>query len=128
MKAKGAWTFRSFFICFAANAVLGWLLFVMADRVLDGLTGWVAPLVSPGAPALAEEARSALSNLAAFLQTIRADLAFAIATVLGAAAFFTWLLMLVQGWVMIGRAQKEWEEKLALRQAAPENPVAETDG
>ena len=125
MKARGAWTFRSFFICFAANAVLAGLLFLMADRVLDALNEWVAPFLASGAAALPEDARAAFSNLGGFLRMLRTNLAPGIAVVAGAGAFFMWLLLLIQGRVMIGRAERECEARIAARQAAQEYPAAE---
>ena len=107
MKPKGAWTVRSFLICFACNAVLAGLFYMMADKVLDGLIEWVSPLLGPGAPGLPENVHSALSSLNGFVASLRQNLAAGIAAVAGAAAFFMWLLLLIQGRALIGRAERE---------------------
>jgi hypothetical protein len=124
MKPKGAWTVRSFLICFACNAVLAVLLFMMADKVLDGLNEWVSPFLGPGAPSLPENVRSALSSLGGFVASLRENLAVAIGTAAGAAAAFTWLLLLIQGRALIGRAEKE---AAACAPPAPENNREETE-
>jgi hypothetical protein len=107
MKPKGAWTTRSFIICFACNGALAVLYFMMADKVLDGLNEWVSPFLGPGAPGLPENVHTALSNLSAFVRGLRENLTAGIGAVAGAVTLLMWLLLLIQGRVLISRAERE---------------------
>ncbi len=104
MKIKRAWTVQSLFICIVFNGVLAGLIFLMANKILDGLSEWVTPFMKPGAPNVPDEVRSALNSLSVFLGELRQYLAPALAAMSGAVTILLWFCIALVGRRQINRA------------------------
>jgi hypothetical protein len=107
MKIKRAWAVQSLVICVVFNAVLAGLIFLMADKILDGLNEWVSPFVKPGAPNLPDDICSALSNVGNFLMQLRQYLAPVLAAVTSSITLLLWFCLFRLGRRQIDRAGAE---------------------
>jgi len=104
MQIKRAWALQSFVLCFLLNAVLTVFLFIMADRVMQGLTEWVSPLRGPGAPILSDDARAALDGLRILIDQTHQYLARFLFVLSGVVTLLLWLLIYLLGSRQIDRA------------------------
>lgn len=107
MKSKRAWTLQSFIICIVFNGILAGLIFLMANKIVDGLNEWVSPFTKPGAPNLPDEVRSALSSLGGVLTQLRQYLAPALAAMSSAITLLLWLCISIAGRRQIDRASAQ---------------------
>ncbi|MHC1729964.1 MAG: hypothetical protein AB9866_28855 [Syntrophobacteraceae bacterium] len=107
MKIKGAWALQSLFVCFLFNAALAIVIFLMADKILEGLNEWVSPFIRQGAPALPEDVRSALNAFGIFLAQLRLYLVPALAALISAVTLLLWFVVFLFGCRQIGRAGKQ---------------------
>lgn len=107
MKIKVAWALQSFFVCFLFNAVLAVVIYLMADKILDGLNEWVTPFTRQNAPALPEEVRSALNAFGVFLAQLRLYLIPSIAALVAAVTLLLWFFVFLFGCRQIGRARAQ---------------------
>ena len=105
MKIVRAWAVQSFIVCILFNAVLAGLIFLMADKIMDGLSEWVSPFLKPGAPGLPEDVQSALGRAGIFLAELRYYLAPALAALTGAVTLLLWLSLFWIGGRQITRAE-----------------------
>ncbi len=107
MKIKRAWAIQSLAVCFALNAVLAVLVFMMANRTVAGLEEWISPLLGPGGAGLPENAHSAVSGAGVLLAELHRYLAPALAALAGATTLLLWLFIFLLGRRQIDRAAKE---------------------
>jgi hypothetical protein len=107
MKIKRAWAVQSFVICVVFNAVLVGLIFLMADKILEGLNEWTSPFLKPGAPNLPDDVRSALSGFGNFLTQVHQYLVPVLAAMTSAITLLLWFCLLLLGRRQIDRAGAE---------------------
>ncbi|MEN6441301.1 MAG: hypothetical protein ABFD97_22260 [Syntrophobacter sp.] len=104
MNIKRAWAFQSFIVCFLLNSIFAGLIFLMTEKVLEGLGEWVIPLTGEGAMNLPDNARAALSNTGLFIVQLRQYMVPALAALTFAATFLLWLAVFWIGRRHIDRA------------------------
>ncbi len=102
MENTRAWAIQSFTACILLNAVLGCLIYLMADKIIEGLSEWILPL-SRSAPAVPDEVRTILSGMGVFLDRLEKWLAPALAAVTGAVTLLLWLSVYLIGRRRINR-------------------------
>ena len=119
MQAKQMWTIRSLLVCIFWNAVLVAILYVMADRITEGMQQWTAPFIKAGGSPLPEDARSAFSNLDQFIAQTRNFLVPVIFGVGSCATFLLWLFILFQGRALANQVEAAAESAQG-RTAPPE--------
>jgi len=103
MKSKGVLTVQSLIICIVFNGILAGLIFLMANKIVDGLNEWASPFMQPGAPNLPEEVRSALSSLGNFIAQLREYLAPVLAAMTSAITLLLWFFVSLAGRRQIDR-------------------------
>ncbi|MFZ2446164.1 MAG: hypothetical protein WAW37_07400 [Syntrophobacteraceae bacterium] len=106
MKISRAWAVQSFIVCFLFNAALAGLIFLMADKIMAGLTEWVSPFVTSGGPSLPDDVRSALGSLGIFLAQLHQYLAPALAALTSAVTLLLWFCVYLFGRRQIRRAAR----------------------
>ncbi len=104
MKFKTAWAIQSFFLCFLFNLAFAAVIFLMADRILEALNEWVAPLMGHGAPAPPEDLQMALGSLGTFVVQIRGYLMPVLAALTIAITLLLWFFLFLAGGRQISRA------------------------
>ncbi len=125
MKIVRAWAVQSFIVCILFNAILAGLIFLMADKIMDGLSEWVSPFLKPGSPGLPEDVQSALGRAGIFLAELRYYLAPALTALTGAVTLLLWLSLFLIGRRQITRAESS---KAAPAEKCPEAEGAENIG
>jgi hypothetical protein len=107
MKATSAWTIQSFLSCFLWIAVLTVVLYYISGELIQILSQWVSPFLTPGSPDIPEDVRTAFLNLSGFLEEVGANLERVLFG-LGAMVFlFLWISILFQGRGLANRAVRE---------------------
>ena len=109
MKTKAAWGLQSFLLCVLFNGIFAILIFMMADKVLEELSAWVAPFLGSGATNLPEDMRSALNNLGTFAAQMRQYLMPGLAALAAAVTLLLWFFLFLFGARQITRTAKRVE-------------------
>ena len=109
MKTKGAWAIQSFFLCVLFNGIFAVLIFLMAEKVLEELNGWVSPFLGSGATTLPEDMRSALTSLGTFVAQLRQYLMPGLAALASAVTLLLWFFLFLLGARQIGRTARRTE-------------------
>jgi hypothetical protein len=108
-KIKAAWALQSFLLCILFNGIFAVLIFLMADKVLEELSGWVSPFLGSGGTNLQEDMRSALNNLGTFAAQMRQYLMPGLAALASAVTLLLWFFLFLFGERQITRATKRTE-------------------
>lgn len=101
MNIKRAWAFQSFITCFLVNSIFAGLVFLMADKIMEGLREWLAPFAGQNLP---ENLRTGVDNIGVFLSQLHQYMAPALAALAFAATLLLWLFVFLLGRRLIGRA------------------------
>ncbi len=94
---SGAWAVQSFLVCILFGSALAVILYLMADKVLEGMNQWVLPFIGPGAPGMPDELRAAMNNFGKFLTQLREYLIPALALLIASAALPLWFSLFLLG-------------------------------
>ncbi len=105
MKFKLAWAFQSLFLVILFNFAFGAIIFLMSERILDGLSQWVTPFVGPNSPTgLPDGIQTAFSNFSAFLVEMRQYMLPSLAALTTAITLLLWFFVFLAGGRQIRRA------------------------
>ncbi|MCE5334944.1 MAG: hypothetical protein LLG06_10170 [Desulfobacteraceae bacterium] len=120
MKSRGgAWAIQTLLVCSVFNAALGVLLYLMSEKILEAANQWVVPFISPGAPNMPEELRSAMNNFGAFLAQLREYLKPALALLMASATLPLWFVLFLLGLRQVRRAGAVQPKTETAQEAAP---------
>lgn len=120
MKTKGAWALLSFLTCFAFNAVLAFVIYYMANRILEGLNELISPFVGAAGAGLSDDMRSALNNVRVFLGQLHQYMVPVLSALTVAVTLPLWFCI-----YLLGRGQRGQTSEIADRVPCPPAGVEE---
>jgi hypothetical protein len=91
-------------LCIFFNAIFAGLIFLMADKILEGLNQWVTPFIQSGVPNLPDDMRSALNEFGNSLAQLRVYLLPALAALSAAVTLLLWFFLFLLGARQIRKA------------------------
>ncbi len=106
-KIKAVWALQSFLLCVIFNGIFAVLVFLMADKVLEELNGWLSPFL--GSTTLPEDMRTALNNLGTFTTQMRQYLMPGLAALAAAVTLLLWFFLFLLGTWQIGKTARRTE-------------------